>query len=326
MEVIKVKNLTKIFKRQRKLPGFMNTLKSIFSRETVMTVAVDKVCFSIEQGEIVGFLGPNGAGKTTTLKMLAGILFPSSGEAEVLGYVPWERKEDFKKKIGMVMGQKQQLLWDLPAADSFELFKEIYGLKDEEYKEHLGKLVSLLEVEDIMNVQVRQLSLGQRMKMEIIAALLHKPVVLFLDEPTIGLDVVSQKNIRDFFREYNKENGTTIILTSHYMQDIKELCERVIIINNGSIIYDDPLQKLMSGKTNSKIITAILKEEIKAGTDFGKYGELIEAKGKNLKIATSSENVVETTSKMIADLGVEDISIADPEADDVIRELFNNAK
>lgn len=326
MDCIEVKDLTKKFIRQKKMPGLWNSLKGLFIREKIENTAVDRVSFSIGKGEIVGFLGPNGAGKTTTLKMLSGILYPTGGEAKVLGYTPWERKEDFKKKIGMVMGQKQQLLWDLPAADSFELFKELYGIEDKVFREHLDKLVKLLAVEDILNVQVRQLSLGQRMKMEIIAALIHKPVVLFLDEPTIGLDVVSQKSIRDFFRHYNKEENTTIILTSHYMQDIKELCERVIIINNGGIIYDDLLQKLMSGRANNKIITAILKEEAGKEPDFSKFGEVIEVRGKNLKIAVSSENVVEATSKMIAELHVEDISIADPEADDVIRDLFNNAK
>lgn len=326
MDCIEVKDLTKKFIRQKKMPGLWNSLKGLFIREKIENTAVDRVSFSIGKGEIVGFLGPNGAGKTTTLKMLSGILYPTGGEAKVLGYTPWERKEDFKKKIGMVMGQKQQLLWDLPAADSFELFKELYGIEDKVFREHLDKLVKLLAVEDILNVQVRQLSLGQRMKMEIIAALIHKPVVLFLDEPTIGLDVVSQKSIRDFFRQYNKEENTTIILTSHYMQDIKELCERVIIINNGGIIYDDLLQKLMCGRANNKIITAILKEDVEKEPDFSKFGEVIEVRGKNLKIAVSSENVVEATSKMIAELHVEDISIADPEADDVIRDLFNNAK
>ncbi|MDP3043244.1 MAG: ABC transporter ATP-binding protein [bacterium] len=245
MPIIEVKNLSKTYEYYKKQPGLLASVKGLFRREKLYVEAVKEINFNIEEGELVGFLGPNGAGKTTTLKMLSGILYPSGGEARVLGHIPWKRQKEYQKQFALVMGQKNQLWWDLPAMESFILNKEIYEVPDKEFKYNLAELTELLDVKDILDIQVRKLSLGQRMKCELIAALLHKPKVLFLDEPTIGLDVVAQKNTRDFIKKYNKEKKTTIILTSHYMKDISQLCQRVIIIDLGRIIYDGRLDDLI---------------------------------------------------------------------------------
>jgi len=323
MNSISVQDLTKVFVRQKKLPGLVNSIKGLFYRETIRKAAVDHISFDIEPGHIVGFLGPNGAGKTTTLKMLAGILYPTSGKVSILGFTPWERKEEFKKNIGMVMGQKQQLVWDLPAMDSFELFREIYEIPTANYKKQLDRLVTLLDVEDILNIQVRQLSLGQRMKLEIIAALLHRPSVLFLDEPTIGLDIVAQKNIRDFIKSYNAEEKTTILLTSHYMQDVKELCERIIVVNHGQIVYDDKLSKLIADHLQFKILDIVFSEPYKGALE--KYGQIIECLDLSAKILVKCDEAVPITTRILNELPIEDINIAEPEAEEVIRELFKNA-
>ncbi|MFW5633143.1 MAG: ABC transporter ATP-binding protein, partial [Acetivibrio ethanolgignens] len=230
---IEVKNLTKSFEYYKKEEGVRGSVKNFFHRKKLIKESVRNVSFNIEESEFVGFLGPNGAGKTTTLKMLSGILFPTTGEIDILGYTPWERKDEFKRQFSIIMGQKNQLWWDLPAKESLYLNKCIYGISDEEYKKTINMLAALLEVGHVMDVQVRRLSLGERMKLEIIAALLHKPKIIFLDEPTIGLDMVSQKNIRNFLKYYNKEYKATILLTSHYMKDIEDLCSRIIVINEG---------------------------------------------------------------------------------------------
>lgn len=238
MSIIEVKNLTKDYEYYKKAPGIWNSVKSLFYREKLYTEAVKNISFSVDEGELVGFLGPNGAGKTTTLKMLSGILYPTSGDALVLGYTPWERKKQYQKQFSIVMGQKNQLWWDLPAMDSFILNKEIYEVPDNQFSKTIDELAELLDIKDILDVQVRKLSLGQRMKCELIAALLHQPRVLFLDEPTIGLDFASQKKMREFIKTYNEQKKTTILLTSHYIEDIKALCKRVIIIDHGEIKYD----------------------------------------------------------------------------------------
>lgn len=244
--LIEVENLSKSYTFTRKTQGFKGSFTSLFRREKLSKEAVKNIRFRIGEGECVGFLGPNGAGKTTTLKMLSGILTPTSGTAHVLGYVPWKRQKEYQKQFALVMGQKNQLLWDLPPQESFLLNKEIYGVSDADYAQTVGELVALLDVEDILDVQTRKLSLGQRMKCELIAALLHRPKVLFLDEPTIGLDVVSQQYILDFIRRINAEEKTTILLTSHNMHDIQKLCERIIIITHGHIVYDGKLHELHS--------------------------------------------------------------------------------
>jgi ABC-2 type transport system ATP-binding protein len=224
--------------------------------------AVDGVSFDIGEGELVGFIGPNGAGKTTSLKVLSGLLYPTSGHVSVLGFTPWDRKPSFQKQFSLVMGQKNQLWWDLPAIESFNLNKEIYEISDEKYKRTLSELVELLEVEDQLKVQVRKLSLGQRMKMELIAALLHSPKILFLDEPTIGLDVVMQKKMRDFIKDYNLRYKSTILLTSHYMDDVKELCDRVVIIDKGKLLFDGALDEIIKKFANHKLITVVFSSDV----------------------------------------------------------------
>jgi len=246
MPIIDVKNLTKTFKIYKKEAGLSGAFKSLFSRKYEQKIAVNNVSIQIEEGELIGFIGPNGAGKTTTLKMLSGLLYPSEGSISVLGFKPFDRKKEFLKQIALVMGQKNQLWWDLPPMDTFLLNKEIYEISDKDFKERVEELSELLDVKDIIHVQVRKLSLGQRMRCELIAALLHRPRIFFLDEPTIGLDVVVQQRLRHFIKEYNQKYKATILLTSHYMQDVKALCKRVIVINYGEIIYDGNLDRLMA--------------------------------------------------------------------------------
>jgi ABC-2 type transport system ATP-binding protein len=254
MSIINVENLSKTFTYTEKEEGLKYTLKNLIHPVKKEKNAVKSVSFQVDEGEIVGFLGPNGAGKTTTLKMLSGILHPTSGAASILGYTPWERKNDYKRQFSIVMGQKNQLWWDLPANESLYLNKCIYEIEDKRYQEILNTLTSLLDIKDLLKVQVRRLSLGERMKMELVAALLHEPKVLFLDEPTIGLDLISQKNIREFIADYNTKNKTTILLTSHYMHDIEDLCKRTIVINQGEVIYDGSLSHINQMFTNQKII------------------------------------------------------------------------
>src|SRR6266550_4753838 len=230
--VISVSQLSKYYQVHQKEPGVLGSLKALVNRKTYTAKAVDDISFTINEGELIGFIGPNGAGKTTTLKCLSGLLYPTSGKVSVLGFTPFERKYAYLKQISLVMGQKNQLWWDLPAVDSFLLNKEIYEIPDIQYKKTLGELTELLDVKDVLQVQVRKLSLGQRMKCELIAALIHNPKVLFLDEPTIGLDVIMQQKLRDFVKAYNERYNATILLTSHYMKDVEQLCERVIIIDH----------------------------------------------------------------------------------------------
>src|SRR3989339_738990 len=260
--IISVTKLKKYYKVHQKEPGLSGSIKSLFNRKYYDVKAVDDVSFEIAEGELVGFIGPNGAGKTTTLKVLSGLLYPTSGQISVLGFEPWKRDHKYLKQMSLVMGQKNQLWWDLPAQESFVLNKEIYEVSDEQYKKTLNELVELLDVKDVLQIPVRKLSLGQRMKCELIAALLHSPKILFLDEPTIGLDVVIQKAMRDFIRTYNQEFGATILLTSHYMQDVKELCKRVIVIDKGQILFDGEMKKIIEKYAVNKIITVEFAKHI----------------------------------------------------------------
>src|SRR5216110_2330697 len=255
MSVIEVQGLTKSFRTYKKNPGLGGAIKGLFHREYEMTFAVKDVSFSIDEGELVGFLGPNGAGKTTTLKMLSGLLYPTSGSARVLGYVPWERDDGYRRQFALLLGQKNQLWWDLPARESLDLNAQIYGISPASLKRTVSEMAQLLDVEDKLNVSVRELSLGERTKMELIASLLHQPKILFLDEPTIGLDVVSQKTVREFLRQQNAMKKTTILLTSHYMADIQELCRRVVIIDHGSIFFDGKLSEIIDRFADFKLIT-----------------------------------------------------------------------
>lgn len=323
MPIVEVKNLVKSYEYYKKQPGLWASLKGLFHREKLFAEAVRNISFTINEGELVGFLGPNGAGKTTTLKVLSGILYPNGGEARVLGFDPYKRQKEYQKQFALVMGQKNQLWWDLPAMESFILNKEIYEVSDEDFKKNLNELVDLLDIKNILDIQVRKLSLGQRMKCELVAALLHKPRVLFLDEPTIGLDVVAQKNIRDFIKKYNQEKETTIILTSHYMEDISQLCKRVIIINLGQIVYDGDLQALIQKYAPYKLLTVTFNNAgIKRG-DIQKYGEIGEFSPYKVSLKIPRERVKEIASQILTShLPVDDILIDEPEVDDIIRKIF----
>src|SRR5579862_2526127 len=259
--MIEVRNLTRVFRTYKKRPGFWGGVHGLFKREFAETRAADDVSFDIAEGEFVGFLGPNGAGKTTTLKMLSGLIYPTSGTARVAGFNPSKRENAYRRIFALVLGQKNQLWWDLPAIESFLLLRHIYGLTAADYQQTLDELLDLLGVRAKLNVMVRELSLGERMKMELIAALLHRPRVLFLDEPTIGLDVISQKAVRQFLRDYNRRHRVTILLTSHYMADIKELCERVIVIHQGKKIYDGHLDRLESNPGSRKKIIRFVPQD-----------------------------------------------------------------
>jgi ABC-2 type transport system ATP-binding protein len=262
MGIIEVDRLTRNFSYYEKAAGLSGSLRNLVARKKLLREAVRGVSFSVREGEMVGFLGPNGAGKTTTLKMLSGIMHPSSGEARVMGFVPWQRKKDFRMRISIVMGQRSQLWPDLPAIESFNLNREIYEIDRGDYERTLGELVELFGVRELLKVQVRRLSLGERMKMELTAALLHRPEVLFLDEPTIGLDLLSQRAIRELVRTLNERRGTTVMLTSHYLSDIEELCERVILINRGSIVYDGPLQGVNATLAEGKVVKLVFSEPV----------------------------------------------------------------
>ena len=325
MPIINVNKLSKTYEYYKKQPGLLNSLKSLFHREKLFTEAVKNISFSINEGELVGFLGPNGAGKTTTLKMLSGIIYPTSGEAGVLGYTPWKRQAVFQKQFAIVMGQKNQLWWDLPAMESFILNKEIYEVPEKQFNATLEELTTLLEIKDILEVPVRKLSLGQRMKCELVAALLHSPKVLFLDEPTIGLDVVSQKNIREFLKKYNKEKKITIILTSHYMEDVAALCERVIIINHGALIYDGSLQNLTDQHINEKILEVTFTADVSESA-LKEYGTIKEYSPQRVVLEVSKAQTKEMAARILKELPVDDILINEVPVDDVIRKIFTAAK
>lgn len=322
-QIITVKNLKKYYQVHQKEPGLSGSLKSLFSRKYVDVKAVDDVSFEINEGELVGFIGPNGAGKTTTLKVLSGLLYPTSGQAQVLGFNPWERKTDYQKQFSLVMGQKNQLWWDLPAQESFILNKEIYEVPDAQYQKTLSELVELLEVEDLLKVQVRKLSLGQRMKMELIAALIHSPKVLFLDEPTIGLDVVMQKKMRDFIKEYNKRFNATIILTSHYMDDVKELCERVIIIDKGKILFDGKLDNIIKKFADRKTLTVIFSGQVDP-EKLKELGKLEQFEFPKAVISVKRADASEAAAKLLKNFPVEDINIEEAQIEDIIREVFTS--
>ena len=323
MAVIEVSGLTKAFRTYKKLPGLRGALKGLFRRQYEQTLAVKDVSFKIEPGELVGFLGPNGAGKTTTLKMLAGLLHPTGGTARVLGHVPWERNDAYRRQFALLLGQKNQLWWDLPAQESLELNAKIYGISNHELKRTVDEMTELLNVRDKLNVAVRELSLGERMKMELIASLLHKPKVLFLDEPTIGLDVVSQKTVREFLREHNRKAKTTIILTSHYMTDIQQLCERVIIIDKGVISFDGRLTEILDRFADFKLVT-IQRETAGNGSveNLEKYGEVVEQTPERLTLKVKRDRVIPVCKALLDELPVTDIDIQEVPIEDVIRKIF----
>ncbi len=323
MSVIEVQGLTKSFRTYKKNPGLSGAIKGLFHREYEMTIAVKDVSFSIEEGELVGFLGPNGAGKTTTLKMLSGLLYPTSGSAKVLGYVPWERKDGYRRQFALLLGQKNQLWWDLPARESLELNARIYGIPKDSFERTVAEMTALLAVNDKLNVMVRELSLGERMKMELIASLLHQPKVLFLDEPTIGLDVVSQKTVREFLRHHSAKRKTTILLTSHYMADIQELCQRVIIIDHGTIFFDGRLSRVLDRFADFKLITIQCDGGSQCPAEsLKKYGEVVEHSEAAIKLKVKRDRVIPVCKALLDELPVSDIDIEEVPIEDIIRQIF----
>ena len=320
MSAIEARELTKIYRTYRKEGGLRGAIKGLVRRRYDETHAAERVSFQIDEGEFVGFLGPNGAGKTTVLKMLSGLLNPTSGDARVLGFVPWERRNEMKRQFSLLIGQKNALWWDLPAQESLELNRAIYGIDRGRFTQVVGGLSELLEVQDKMNVMVRELSLGERMKMELISALIHEPRVLFLDEPTIGLDVVSQKRVREFLRIYNEEHRIVTLLTSHYMQDIEELCHRVLIIDHGKIFFDGPLAEIIDRFSGHKIISLTFEKE--ETRDLSAFGEVIEQTPVSVQLKVPRAKVTETCRQLLTACRVSDINVQEVPVEEVIRQLF----
>ncbi len=323
--MIEVRNLEKHYTVAEKEAGLAGSLKSFFKRQIRVVKAVDGVSFQIATGEMVGFLGANGAGKTTTLKMLSGLLHPSAGEARVAGFVPFERQSNFLKTITLIMGQKQQLIWDLPALDSFLVNQAIYEIPDAEYKATMQEFTDLLDLQDVLKKQVRKLSLGERMKCELAAALLHKPKVLFLDEPTIGLDVNMQVRIREFIAAYNQKFAATVILTSHYMADVTALCKRIIVVDKGRIIFDGDLAALLETTSPSKIMKLQL-ERLVPRADLERYASILQLEGLNVEFSVPRAEVSVKAAKLLAELPVADITIEDPPIEEIIGQLFTQAR
>ena len=327
--MIEVDHLTRVFRTYKKRPGFWGGVRGLFRREFEEVRAADQISFSIAEGEFVGFLGPNGAGKTTTLKMLSGLIYPTSGRARVAGFDPTKRENAYRRLFALVLGQKNQLWWDLPASESFLLLRHIYGLPGDQWQATLDELVALLDVGHKLNVMVRELSLGERMKMELIAALLHRPRVLFLDEPTIGLDVDSQKAVRSFLRDYNRRHHTTILLTSHYMADIKELCERVIVIHKGRKIHDGNIDRLDATGSRQKIIKVLPAGEADGALRAAfqdnlrrQFGPLEANENGGYVLHVPSDQAVAASQQILAAGPVADITIEDVPLEDIIAELF----
>ena len=321
--VVHVSELTKIFKVPERDPGLRAATKALIRRKTRDVHAVEAISFEIEPGEVVGFLGPNGAGKTTTLKMLAGLLYPTSGEARVLGHVPSRREKDYLRRMTMVMGNRNQLQWDIPALDSFELYRAIYRLRREDYVAMRDELVELLDVGDLVRKPVRNLSLGERMKVEIVGSLLHRPQVLFLDEPTIGLDVTMQKRIRMFVAEYNERHGATVLLTSHYMADVEALCKRVIVIHHGKILFDGALTSLANEFAAYKTIGVLLEN---GNAELDGYGEVISRDGDRAILRVPKAETSRVAARLLSEHEVLDLTIEEPPIEDVIEMVFAQSR
>ncbi|MCA8998172.1 MAG: ABC transporter ATP-binding protein [Planctomycetaceae bacterium] len=324
MIAIEARGLTKTYRVYQKREGVWASITGLFHREFKTVEAVRDVSFSIEEGEMVAFLGPNGAGKTTTLKLLSGLIYPTSGEAQVLGYVPWKREHAFRRRFSLVMGQKNQLWWDLPAQESFQLHREIYRIPDEQFRKRRDELTELLEVKDLVGQPVRELSLGERMRMELIAALLHSPEVLLLDEPTIGLDVVSQRRVQEFLRYYQAERKITVILTSHYMKDVEALCRRAIIINDGEIKHDGPLSEIVERLSRHKIILLQFGMN-EQPENLERFGNVIEVMPPRAKIEVDRQLVPEVLAAILAEYQIADVGVQDRPLEDVIAEVFSQS-
>ena len=317
--IVTVRALRKVYHVPEREAGVVSAVASLFNRKTREVVAVDSIYFDLPPGEVVGFLGPNGAGKTTTLKMLSGLLYPTSGEALVLGHYPWRRERKFLQQITLVMGQRTQLWWDIPVIDSFEMYRAIYEIPHKQYRHTLDELTELLELAPLLRKPVRNLSLGERMKCEFAAALLHRPRVLFLDEPTIGLDVTMQARIRAFIKEYNQRYGSTVLLTSHYMADVEALCKRVIVIHHGTILYDGDLLGLVHRFSPEKTIVVELRE---GSFDLSHFGRVIEQDGARVALRVSKDDTPRITSQLLANLPVLDLTVEDPPIEEVIGQVF----
>jgi ABC-2 type transport system ATP-binding protein len=321
MAIIEAEGLTKTYRVFQKKEGLLGALRGLYRREYKEVRAVDGVSFAIEPGEMVAFLGPNGAGKTTTLKMLSGLIYPTSGSAQVLGFVPWRREDAFRRQFALVMGQKNQLWWDLPAADSFQLHREIYSLPAPEFNRTLEELTELLGVTTLTRQAVRELSLGERMKMELIAALLHQPRLLLLDEPTIGLDVVAQVAIQKCLREYHARRGVTMLLTSHYMRDVEALCSRVLVIAHGRLVYDGELSGLSERFGHAKLVRLEFAEGA-VPEDLGRFGEVTRVEGPSADLKVDRSRVAEVLGAMLDRYAVADVVVQDPPLEQVIARVF----
>ncbi len=317
---IEVQQLNKQFQIHVRQAGWTDALRSLFKREYRLVEAVKDISFHIPSGEIVGFLGPNGAGKTTTIKMLAGLLHPTAGQIRVGGYVPFEQKAEFKKMMSLVMGQKSQLIWDIPPMETFLVNKAIYEIEERTFRQTLDELVELLELEPLLTKPTRSLSLGQRMKCELAAALLHRPKILFLDEPTIGLDVHTQEKVRQFIGKYNREHKTTILLTSHYMGDVTALCDRVLIINHGKLLYDGDLKVLTEKLTPYKLLELRLPDV--PNIPWNTYGELVAVEEGKVTLRVPRERIPEVSAQFLQQFEVHDLNIEDPPMEEVITLAF----
>lgn len=322
MSIIEIENLAKAYRVYQKKEGLLAAVTGLFNREYKNIEAVSGVNLTVEQGEFVAFLGPNGAGKTTTLKLLSGVINPTSGTCRVMGHIPWKRENEYRRRFALVMGQKNQLWWDLPAQESFRLHQHIYAIDAKQFQKTLDELAELLQISKLLKQPVRELSLGERMKMELTAALLHSPDVLFLDEPTIGLDVVAQHNIQKFLKHYQEERKITILLTSHYMKDVAALCKRVVIIAQGAIQYDGSLDGIIDKFSGSKIISLQINDHFSA-QEFERYGEVINSTPPKIKIKVERNRVAAVLADMLDKHAIDDVVVEDLPLEEVIARVFS---
>lgn len=323
MSIIEVKQLTKSYRVYKKREGLGESIRGIFRRHYEDVHAVAGIDLTVEQGEFVAFLGPNGAGKTTTLKLLSGVINPTSGTAQVMGFTPWHRKNDYRRRFALVMGQKNQLWWDLPARESYRLHQQIYSVPEGDFNKTLSELTNLLDVERLLGQPVRELSLGERMKMELIAALLHRPEVLFLDEPTIGLDVIAQHNIQKFLNYYQEKCGMTVLLTSHYMKDVAALCKRVVIIASGLIQYDGSLAGVIDQFSGHKLLTFEFADTHRP--DLRSFGEVLQETWPKIQIRVARSEVPRVLAEVLRDHPIEDVSVEDVPLEEVIATMFRDS-
>lgn len=324
MPIVAARDLSKTYRVVQKQAGLRGAVRNLFRRTYKTVQAVNQVSFSVEPGEMVAFLGPNGAGKTTTLKILSGLIYPTSGSVEVLGFCPADRADAFRRQFALVMGQKNQLWWDLPAADSFDLHREIYSLSKVDFDRTLGELTELFRVEKLLRQPVRELSLGERMRMELIASLLHRPKLLLLDEPTIGLDVVGQVIIQNCLKEYNQTRGTTMLLTSHYMRDVEALCRRVLVISHGKLVYDGPLSGITDQFGRAKMLRLQFADDSPPGLD--RYGKVIQSLGRAATLEVDRAKVAGALADLLARHSLTDVIVEDPPLEEVIARIFEQAE